>query len=311
MIQQVESICRRFLWTGLINPSMKAPVAWVDVCKPLNAGGLGLKNFDIINKALILRHVWDVATKEDSPWVKWIHGIYLKRSSFWSVEPKNSQSWCFRRLLKLRVLAVRSMEAFSGTSFSFRTCYAVLVNHHESVWWSKILWTRLTSPKHSFIAWLSCMGRLATRSNVIKWCPGVDTACSLCRQYMETTPHLFFECPFSQKIWEDVCTFNGWMLPHKWEDLLNNCLKYLRKDVLSCAIKASWCATVYHIWKERKNLLFRDQQQEAYRIVKERVFHLKVRYATITRVRSSHSAITWCNRVRIFPLFLSRKTISR
>jgi hypothetical protein len=46
VIQKIESICRIFLWTGGFEGSRKAPVAWKQVCRPLNHGGLNVIDID-------------------------------------------------------------------------------------------------------------------------------------------------------------------------------------------------------------------------------------------------------------------------
>ena len=46
-IQEINSICVAFLWSGPVLSTHKTKVAWVDVCKPKDEGGLGLKNLAI------------------------------------------------------------------------------------------------------------------------------------------------------------------------------------------------------------------------------------------------------------------------
>lgn len=41
-IEEINSLCSAFLWSGPALSSHKAKVAWVDVCKPKDEGGLGL-----------------------------------------------------------------------------------------------------------------------------------------------------------------------------------------------------------------------------------------------------------------------------
>lgn len=42
VVQLIESLCRRFLWTSSVNSSKKALIAWERLCYPKAAGGLGL-----------------------------------------------------------------------------------------------------------------------------------------------------------------------------------------------------------------------------------------------------------------------------
>ncbi|XP_058769802.1 uncharacterized protein LOC131643564 [Vicia villosa] len=42
ILAHVESLCRRFLWTGQDTDSMKAPISWEHVCDPVVVGGLNV-----------------------------------------------------------------------------------------------------------------------------------------------------------------------------------------------------------------------------------------------------------------------------
>ncbi|GKB75315.1 hypothetical protein Tco_0942210 [Tanacetum coccineum] len=80
----------------------KAKIAWKDVCKPKCKGGLGLKPLDIWNKVLMTRHLWNVASKKDFLWVKWINVYRLKGKNLWEVDYDCNASWGWRKLLELK-----------------------------------------------------------------------------------------------------------------------------------------------------------------------------------------------------------------
>lgn len=42
-IQEINSICAAFLWSGPVLSTHKAKIAWSDVCVPKDEGGLGLR----------------------------------------------------------------------------------------------------------------------------------------------------------------------------------------------------------------------------------------------------------------------------
>ncbi|KAK1295473.1 hypothetical protein QJS10_CPA16g00555 [Acorus calamus] len=58
----------------------------------MEEGGLGIKR--ILN--------WDIATKKESLWVKWIHSRYLKINSIWDAQPKPSSTTVWRKILAAR-----------------------------------------------------------------------------------------------------------------------------------------------------------------------------------------------------------------
>nr|XP_016452260.1 PREDICTED: uncharacterized protein LOC107776838 [Nicotiana tabacum] len=58
IIQFIETICRRFLWTGNVEPTRKALIAWDKLCVPKSVGGLNFINIEIWNKAAISWEIW-------------------------------------------------------------------------------------------------------------------------------------------------------------------------------------------------------------------------------------------------------------
>jgi len=76
-ISEVEAIVRNFLWSGDASKTKQAKVAWHTVCTPTEAGGLGLTNFHLLNKALILKHLWSIVVGKETLWIRWIHSKYL------------------------------------------------------------------------------------------------------------------------------------------------------------------------------------------------------------------------------------------
>nr|GEX34492.1 hypothetical protein [Tanacetum cinerariifolium] len=62
----------------------------------------GLKPLESWNNAIFLKHLWNVANKKDSLWVKWISTIKLRERSVWEVEIQQNDSWIWKSLLELR-----------------------------------------------------------------------------------------------------------------------------------------------------------------------------------------------------------------
>ncbi|KAL0455327.1 UNVERIFIED_CONTAM: Retrovirus-related Pol polyprotein from type-1 retrotransposable element R2 [Sesamum latifolium] len=101
VLKTIEARMRKFLWQGGHN-SGAAKVAWVDVCKPLEEGGQGLRRLQPLNHALIGKHFWDIIQcNESSIWVMWITNRYLRHCSVWTARV-SSGSWSWRKILKLR-----------------------------------------------------------------------------------------------------------------------------------------------------------------------------------------------------------------
>ncbi|XP_010541150.1 PREDICTED: uncharacterized protein LOC104814675 [Tarenaya hassleriana] len=81
---------------------------------PKDKGGLGLRNLRRWNNIVALKLIWSLFFRAGSLWVGWIRRKYLLRSSFWSVSVKPTQSWAFRKLLKLRQWAASFFHVIVG-----------------------------------------------------------------------------------------------------------------------------------------------------------------------------------------------------
>ena len=80
----------------------KAKVAWEDICKPKEEGGLGIRSLHDFNVALMAKHVYSLLTHKESLWVKWIHAYKLRGRSFWDIQCTGDMSWGWRKLLQIR-----------------------------------------------------------------------------------------------------------------------------------------------------------------------------------------------------------------
>ena len=56
-------------------------------------------------KCLVMKLIWNIRSKKDSLWVKWVHEVMLKRKSFWGIKIPMDFSWIWRKLLKLMPVA--------------------------------------------------------------------------------------------------------------------------------------------------------------------------------------------------------------
>ena len=96
-------LMRRFLWIGGTEKAHGAKVAWDNVCKPKDEGGLGIKRLVLLNQVLNLKYIWALLSPHNhSLWAQWISTYMLKYKSIWAVTPPAQSSWYWKKLLKLR-----------------------------------------------------------------------------------------------------------------------------------------------------------------------------------------------------------------
>nr|GEV22542.1 RNA-directed DNA polymerase, eukaryota, reverse transcriptase zinc-binding domain protein [Tanacetum cinerariifolium] len=79
----------------------KSMIVWKKICKPKSHGGMGLKDLKIWNKALLVKHIWSIADKKDTLWVKWISTVKLNGKNFCEVNAEVKESWGWKNLLEI------------------------------------------------------------------------------------------------------------------------------------------------------------------------------------------------------------------
>ncbi|KAL0410765.1 UNVERIFIED_CONTAM: LINE-1 reverse transcriptase [Sesamum latifolium] len=113
IIKEIEQRCKRFLWKGNGDRGA-AKVAWKHICKPVVAGGLGIRALWPMNRALMCKHLWNVVTDNpDSIWVQWIKEYRLQNHSIWTA-PATTGSWTWKKLLKLSDAMLPGLEFHIG-----------------------------------------------------------------------------------------------------------------------------------------------------------------------------------------------------
>ncbi|GMH30433.1 hypothetical protein Nepgr_032276 [Nepenthes gracilis] len=103
ILKQIDCIKRRFLWNGSSEGKTNAKVAWADICYPKSEGGLGLKNLQAQNKALICKLLWRILSKDpDSAWSSWVHKTRIKDRCIWTLKVPDSAPWSWKKIMNLR-----------------------------------------------------------------------------------------------------------------------------------------------------------------------------------------------------------------
>ncbi|KAK4384094.1 hypothetical protein Sango_3091900 [Sesamum angolense] len=93
-------------------------VAWEAVCRPIEEGGLGIKDILALNRALMSKHLWAVIKQNrTSIWVDWIIHIRLRDCSIWTVKD-NKGAWGWRKMLSLRHSLVSQIHFCVGNGDS-------------------------------------------------------------------------------------------------------------------------------------------------------------------------------------------------
>ncbi|KAH9670553.1 putative ribonuclease H protein [Citrus sinensis] len=67
---KIDKACKKFIWSGNLNQQRMNMVSWDTLCKPKAYGGLGLKELNVMNKALLMKLSWGIISAKDSLWVQ-------------------------------------------------------------------------------------------------------------------------------------------------------------------------------------------------------------------------------------------------
>ncbi|XP_019248326.1 PREDICTED: uncharacterized protein LOC109227583 [Nicotiana attenuata] len=166
ILMKIESICKKFLWTGEVEGSKKAVVAWTQLCWPNTAGGLNITDIVTWNKAAILKQMWNLCNKKDRLWIKWMHIYYIKKEKTWNVKT-NQAAWTTQKILKAGKLYTkdRLLKWGSITSAECVLCEAADESHDHLFFtckYSSSVWEKVLN-------WAGIGRRARIWSEEIKW----------------------------------------------------------------------------------------------------------------------------------------------
>ncbi|GJT73659.1 RNA-directed DNA polymerase, eukaryota, reverse transcriptase zinc-binding domain protein [Tanacetum coccineum] len=242
VINEIEKMFKKFLWNSEESCKGKSKVAWMDLCKPKDQGGLGFKSLELWNKTLLVKHLWNVASRKESLWVKWINVVKLKKRSVWDITDDSKDSWGWKCLLKLRAWVGEHMRYRIGDGKSNSVW-------HDN-WNNETSLSNVISKKEIFYAGFSdhdkisdvmdgkAKKKLYTQDMLSKWYPSKVFECSLCKKEPDSHDHLFFNCEYAQRCGRrNLRLFNNGM--REAHDLVDIMTEELKVKMVSITVKNS------------------------------------------------------------------------
>ncbi|GJV95702.1 hypothetical protein Tco_1547279, partial [Tanacetum coccineum] len=229
-------------------------LTWETICLPKEEGGL-----DVFNIALMTTYIWNIVSNKGV-----LMGRYELRdisregfsisTSVAELVTNGSWSWPQSWLLKASDLGLIPDPAWE-----------TLRPRGTQVPWIRIVWFSHAIPRHAFHLWLVMRNGLKTQLRMRQWDVGVgidlNLLCyALCDSLPDSHAHLFFECPFSSKVWLYVRELAGMgLIPPIMHDIISYLQPISKKrTALSILGKLILAASSYFIWLERNNRVFKQ-----------------------------------------------------
>ena len=154
--------------------------------------------------------------------------------------------------------------------FSTAHTWDHLIAPSPKVPWHRLIWFPGNTPRHSFISWLAILQRLSTHDRIYSFTPG-PLACVFCHSGMESHDHLFFNCSYSNFIWQGLLHRMDTSCPAvTWESIVNWAAgTWRRKTTQHTILKMCLGAAIYGIWKERNARTFKFEAKPKDRLLLE------------------------------------------
>ncbi|XP_062100323.1 uncharacterized protein LOC133806214 [Humulus lupulus] len=149
-------------------------------------------------------------------------------------------SWYFKKLLRLRQVIDEGFlkQAVKGVGFA------------------DTVWNKLIVPKHRFIYWQIFNNQLLTRDHLSRFLHLSSALCPVCESGLESHSHLFMDCIYSRKVFEEIGSWLGYFhWPESYEELNLWCLE-ANQDLKNQIVNAVLSASCYFIWSNRNSCIF-------------------------------------------------------
>lgn len=102
VIRQITGLMRRFFWGAMDKDKFLAYVAWSKITRPIDQGGLGIRDLSRMNEALMMKLLWKIASGNSALWVDVVQAKYMPRSELWLVKRNYKCTPCWRAIMSAR-----------------------------------------------------------------------------------------------------------------------------------------------------------------------------------------------------------------
>ncbi|GJV63641.1 hypothetical protein Tco_1474469 [Tanacetum coccineum] len=155
--------------------------------------------------------------------------------------------------------------------FSVTQVWSSLLPRNLKVPWFDVVWYSYCISRHALTLWLIVKQRLKTQDRIYSWeaSSSLLNLFPLCDLQPDSHDHLFFECSFSQHIWNHFKHLAGLgsTIPEMTHIISSIILFANRKSSNSVIAKLVLAASAYFIWQERNNRLFMNNKRTIQQLI--------------------------------------------
>nr|GEY07298.1 hypothetical protein [Tanacetum cinerariifolium] len=270
IIKEINKLLKWFLWNQCDTEKGKAKVTWKVICRPKDQGGLGLKNLQIWNHALLAKHVWNIAIKKYTLGVKWVHSVKLRGKHIWGIKADINNCWGMGLLFQI---------------ISYRDLYDARLNRDL-----KVIVPNVDADVEDKIVW-----RDRNEKNM-------KFSVSMANTDMNTQNPMVL---WRKELWNKIRGTTN--IKDNILDLMNIVQALIDgrngNNIRSVTRILVFAASVYSIWQERNGRIFRDVKRSCDDVciiivdmVKNKLLGLTVKDSSVVRDIERKLAIS-CNKI--------------
>ncbi|XP_074318584.1 uncharacterized protein LOC141655400 [Silene latifolia] len=301
VIKRIEAVCRNFLWDNSADYRRIPLVGWDTICRSKEEEGLGIKDQESWNKAMVGILVDWVAVNRDSIWVHWVHNNYLKGQDWMGYKPSMNSSWVWRRICKIKEEMVagyiNGKWNVQPDGYTPVGSYEWFRGSRPKVSWYKVVWNGWVIPKHQFMGWLIAHAALNT-SKLVGFGVDIENTCCICALAEETIEHLFCECAYNKRVVREVNKMTSWNYPDG--GVLNWCTQRTGTMLQKGIQIAMMLSLIYQIWHQRNKCRNEKILLCPERVAKNIIEEMRARVRGRDRLQMNLVDLEWLKKMSLF-----------